>query len=337
MRGSAAGRPRGVKLGTLGLVVAFALGGGLPSAGAQPASTAPARVGDLALSWAIGPPEPPPQFWDALREGLREHGYVEGRNVVFERRDARNRPDLLAAGAADLVRLKVDVILARGAQAVRAAMQATRSIPIVAMDLDGDSATGPARPADNVTGVILDPADLSAKHVELLKELLPKLAGLTIVGDPEAHIAHFQAMQREGRARSVAVQYLEIRSAQEFGDAFSMTPGHLTGALVVLSSPRLFAYRRDAALVSQQRGMPTLFLYPAYADAGGLVAYGPDLPDVFRRCGAYVGRILAGATPAALPIGRPDRLRLVVNEATARALGVTVPEPLRRRADRVIE
>lgn len=331
-----------MKLGTVGLVAALALGGWLPSAGAQPASTTPARVGDLALSWAIGPPEPPPQYWDALREGLRESGYVEGRNVVFESRDARNRPDLLAAGADDLVRLKVDVILARGAQAVRAAVRATRSIPIVAMDLDGDSvagplAAGPSRPADNVTGVILDPADLSAKHVELLKELLPKLAGLTIVGDPEAHIAHFQAMQREGGARSVAVQYLEIRSAQEFGDAFSMTPGGLAGALVVLSSPRLFAYRRDAALVSRQRGMPALFLYPAYADAGGLVAYGPDLPDVFRRCGAYLGRILAGAKPAALPIGRPDRLRLVVNEQTARALGLTIPQTLRRRADRVIE
>lgn len=293
-------------------------------------------MGDLALSWAIGPPEPPAAYWDALQEGLRQQGYVEGRNVVFERRDARDRPDLLPAAAADLVRQGVDVILARGAQAVRAAVRATRTIPIVAMDLDGDSTAAP-RAADNVTGVVLDPADLSARQVDLLKELLPKLVALTIVGDPVVHVAHFQAMERQGRARSVAVQYLEIRSAQEFGDAFSMTPGSLTGALVVLSSPRLFAFRRDAAEISRERGMPTLFLYPAYAEAGGLAAYGPDLPAVFRRCGEYVGRILAGARPADLPIARPDRLRLVLNERTARALGLPIPPSLRQRADQVIE
>jgi putative ABC transport system substrate-binding protein len=160
---------------------------------------------------------------------------------------------------------------------------------------------------------------------------------VTIVGDPEVHIAHFQAMQRAGSARSVTVRDLEIRSAQEFGDAFAMPSGQAGGALVVLSSPRLFAFRRDAAEIARQRGMPALFLYPAYADAGGLAAYGPDLPEVFRRCGEYVGRILAGARPAELPLARPERFRLVVNERTARALGVTIAESVRRRADQVIE
>ena len=321
-------------VGAVSVVAALALAVFPAPAAAQPAG-AP-RVGDLALSWAIAPPEPPAAYWDALRDGLRQQGYVEGRNVVFERRDARDRPDLLPAAAADLVRQGVDVILARGAQAVRAAVQATRTIPIVAMDLDGDSA-GASPPAANVTGVVLDPADLSARHLDLLRELLPKLAAVTIVGDPVVHVAHFQAMERQGRARSVAVQYLEIRSAQEFGDAFSMTPGNLTGALVVLSSPRLFAFRREAAEIARQRGMPALFLYPAYAEAGGLVAYGPDLPAVFRRCGEYLGRILAGARPPDLPIARPDRLRLVVNERTARALGLAIPPSLRQRADLVIE
>jgi putative ABC transport system substrate-binding protein len=205
------------------------------------------------------------------------------------------------------------------------------------MDLDGDALAPGRPPGTNVTGMALDVADLSARQVELLRELLPKLAALTIVGDPEVHIAHFQAMQREGRARSVTVRDLEIRSAQEFGDAFAMTPGRAGGALVVLSSPRLFAFRRDAADIARQRGMPTLFLYPVYADAGGLAAYGPDLPEVFRRCGDYVGRILAGARPAELPLTRPERFRLVVNERTARALGLTIPESVRRRADQVIE
>jgi putative ABC transport system substrate-binding protein len=135
----------------------------------------------------------------------------------------------------------------------------------------------------------------------------------------------------------VTVRDLEIRSAQEFGDAFAMPSGQAGGALVVLSSPRLFAFRRDAAEIARRRGMPALFLYPAYADAGGLAAYGPDLPEVFRRCGEYVGRILAGARPAELPLARPERFRLVVNERTARALGVTIPESVRRRADQVIE
>jgi putative ABC transport system substrate-binding protein len=144
-------------------------------------------------------------------------------------------------------------------------------------------------------------------------------------------------MQRAGSARAVTVRDLEIRSAQEFGDAFSMPPGRAGGALVVLSSPRLFAFRRDAAEIARQRGMPALFLYPAYTDAGGLAAYGPDLPEVFRRCGEYLGRILAGARPAELPLARPERFRLVVNERTARALGVTIPESVRRRADQVIE
>lgn len=331
-----------MKLVTHGLAaVVFALGAHGSSAQAQSPPTGPARVGDLALSWAIGPPELPPQYWDALRAGLRERGYVEGRNLVFERREARDRPDLLPAAAADLARLNVDVILARGAQAVRAAMQATRTIPIVAMDLDGD-ALAPALaagrpPPENVTGVALDVTDLSVRHVELLRELLPSLTAVTIVGDPEVHIAHFQAMQREGRARSVTVRDLEIRSAQEFGDAFSMPPGRAGGALVVLSSPRLFAFRAEAAEIARQRGMPTLFLYPAYAEAGGLAAYGPDLPEVFRRCGDYVGRILAGARPAELPLARPERFRLVINERTARALGLTIPESMRRRADRLIE
>jgi len=326
-----------MKLVALGLAAVIAVGAHGSSARAQSPPTAPARVGDLALSSAIGPPEAPPQYWDALRAGLRERGYVEGRNVIFERREARDRPDLLPAAAADLARLNVDVILARGAQAVRAAMQATRTIPIVAMDLDGDALAPGRPPGANVTGMALDVADLSARQVELLRELLPKLAALTIVGDPEVHIAHFQAMQREGRARSVTVRDLEIRSAQEFGDAFAMTPGRAGGALVVLSSPRLFAFRRDAADIARQRGMPTLFLYPVYADAGGLAAYGPDLPEVFRRCGDYVGRILAGARPAELPLTRPERFRLVVNERTARALGLTIPESVRRRADQVIE
>ena len=128
-----------MKLVAVGLTVVVALGAHGPGASAQSSPTGAARVGDLALSWAIGPPELPPQYWDALRAGLRERGYVEGRNVVFERREARGRPDLLPAAAAELARLNVDVILARGAQAVRAAMQATRTIPIVAMDLDGDA------------------------------------------------------------------------------------------------------------------------------------------------------------------------------------------------------
>lgn len=330
-----------MKLVAFGLAAAVVALGAHAPARAQSPPTGPARVGDLALSSAVGPPEVPPPYWDALRAGLRERGYVEGRNLTFERREAGDRADLLPAAAAELARLNVDVILARGAQAVRAAMQATRTIPIVAMDLDGDAlapalAAGRA-PADNVTGVALDVDDLSARQVALLGELVPGFSAVTIVGDPEVHVVHFRAMQRAGRARSVTVRDLEIRSAQEFGDAFSKPPGRAGGALVVLSSPRLFAFRAEAAEIARQRGMPALFLYPAYAEAGGLAAYGPDLPQVFRRCGDYVGRILAGARPAELPLARPERFRLVVNERAARALGLTILEPVRRRADQMIE
>jgi putative ABC transport system substrate-binding protein len=291
-------------------------------------------VGDLALSGAAGTAEPAPEQWDALRQALAARGYVEGRNLAVERRDVRDRPDLLAAAAADLVRARVDAILARGALAVRAALAATSTIPIVAMDLDAGAL---AEARGNATGVAVDADDLSARQLDLLKELLPRLGTVTIVGDPEAHEVPFQAMQRIARARGLRVDYLEIRSAQEFGDVLRMTPTDLSGAAVVLSSARLFAYRHDAARVLRERGLPGLFLYPAYAEAGGLAAYGPDLVEVFRRCGDYLGRILAGARPADLPIARPERLRLVINEATARALGVTIPPAVRQRADQVIQ
>jgi ABC-type uncharacterized transport system substrate-binding protein len=311
------------------------------AAEAQPAAGLP-RVGHLAIAGPTSSPQPPPENWDAFLAALREGGYVEGQNVVFEHRDARNRPELFPAVAAELVRANVTVIFARGGQAVRAAKQATNRIPIVAVDLETDPVVARfvqslPRPGGNVTGMFLDLADLSGKHMELLKDLVPRLSRLGVVGDPEINVSQFRSTEVAGRVLSVKVQTLEIRHSDAFADAFRVAMRDNVGALLVLSSPLVLAHRRQIADLALKHRLPTMFVYRSHVDAGGLVSYGPNLPRMFHHCGVYVARVLAGSKPAEMPVERPAVFELVINLKTAKALGLTIPPSLLQRADQVIE
>jgi putative tryptophan/tyrosine transport system substrate-binding protein len=249
---------------------------------------------------------------------------------------------LFPTAAAELVRANVTVIFARGGHAVRAAKQATNTIPIVAVDLETDPVVAHfvqslPRPGGNVTGMFLDLADLSGKHMELLKELVPRLSRLAVVGDPEINVSQFRATEVAGRVLSVKVQTLEIRRSDDFAEAVRVAARDNVGALLVLSSPLTLAHRQQIADLAMKHRLPAMFMYRSHVDAGGLLSYGPNLPRMFHRCGAYVARILAGSKPAEMPVERPAVFELVINLKTAKALGLTIPPSLLQRADQVIE
>ena len=300
------------------------------------------RIGHLAIAGTTSTPQPPSANWDAFLAGLREAGYVEGRNFVFEHRDAGNKPELFPAAAADLVRAHVSVIFARGGQAVRAAKQATHTIPIVAIDLETDPIAAHlvkslSRPGGNVTGMFLDLAELSGQHVELFKELLPRLSRVAVVGDPEVNRSQMEATAAAGHQLSVGVDVIEVRQAKDIDGAFRTASQKRAGAVVVLSSPLSLAYRVTIAELAIRYGLPTMFVYRFHVDAGGLLSYGPSLPAMFHRCGGYVARILAGSKPAEMPIERPSTFELIINLKAAKALNLTIPPSLLARADQVIE
>ena len=300
------------------------------------------RVGHLVIAGSTSTPQPPMENWDAFLAGLGDQGYVEGKNFVFEHRDARNRPELFRAAAVELVRANVAVIFARGGHAVRAARDATNTIPIVAIDLETDPIVAHfvqslPRPGGNVAGMFLDLADLSGKHMELLKELAPKLSRLAVLGDPEINVSQFRAAEVAGRALSVKVQTLEIRHSDDFAGVFRVAVRDNVGALLVLSSPLTLAHRRQVADLAMKHRLPTMFVYRSHVDAGGLMSYGPNLQDMFRRCGVYVASVLTGSKPAEMPVERPRLFELVINLKTAKALGLTIRPSLLQRADQVLE
>ena len=307
-------------------------------AAAQPAGKA-WRVGVLTTG---NPHSAPPANWEGFLQGLRESGYVEGQNIAIEQRYAEGKPELLPDRAADLIRLKVDVIFARGPWAVSAAKAATRTIPIIGLDLESDPisdgfVTSLARPGGNITGMFLDLAELSGKQLQILKEIMPKLSRVAILGDPAVNASQLRELRVVARSLAVQTQALEMKSSKDLESAFeAANKGHAT-ALIVLSNPLTLASRTQIGGMATKRRLPTMYLYRAHVDAGGLISYGPDLPDMFRRCGEYVGRILGGAKPAELPVERPVRFDLVVNLKTAKTLGLTIPPSVLARADQIIE
>ena len=311
------------------------------AAEAQPAAALP-RVGHLAIAGSTSTPQPPMENWNAFLAGLGHEGYAEGKNFVFEHRDARNRPELFRAAAVELVRANVAVIFARGGHAVRAAKDATNTIPIVAIDLETDPIVAHfvqslPRPGGNVTGMFLDLAELSGKHMEFLRELIPRLSRLAVVGDPEINVSQFRATEVAGRVLSIKVQTIEIRRSDDVGDAFRLAVRDNVGALLLLSSPLVLAHRRQIAALAVKHRLPTMFVYRSHVDAGGLLSYGPNLPDMFHHCGVYVAGVLGGRKPAGMPVERPTMFELIINLKTAKALGLTIPPSLLQRADQVIE
>ena len=307
-------------------------------AAAQPAGKA-WRVGVLTTG---NPHSAPPANWDGFLQGLRESGYVEGQNIAIEQRYAEGKPELFPDRAADLVRLKVDIIFARGPWAVSAAKAATRTIPIIGLDLESDPISDGfvkslARPGGNITGMFLDLAELSGKQLQILKEIIPKLSRVAILGDSAVNASQLRELRMVARSLAVQTQALEMKSSKDLESAFEAANKGRATALIVLSNPLTLASRAQIGDMATKRRLPTMYLYRAHVDSGGLISYGPDLPDMFRRCGEYVGRILGGAKPSELPVERPVKFDLVINLKTANALGLTIPQSVLVRADEIIQ
>jgi putative tryptophan/tyrosine transport system substrate-binding protein len=300
------------------------------------------RIGHLAIAAPTDTPPPPPANWDAFVQGLREAGYVEGRNIAFEHRSAHDQPELFPKLASELASFNVDAIFARGTWALAAAKNATHTIPIVGIDLEIDPVEAGlvasiARPGGNITGLFLDLSELSGKHLQILKEIIPAISRVGVLGDSKINAPQLRELKRVAQSLTLQIQTVEFNDAANLEGAFDSAKNWGADALIVLSNPLNLAYRTRIGELAAKARLPTIYLYRPHVDAGGLISYGPDLPDMFRRAGGYIGRILGGTKPADLPIERPARFEMVVNLRTAKTLGMTIPETLLVRADEVIE
>src|SRR6516165_2554457 len=292
------------------------------------------------LSPASSSPSVLPALFDAP---LAELGWIEGKNLVVERRYAENRPERLPELAAELVRLNVEVIVAAGTLGPLAAKQATSTIPIV-MTASGDPlgsglVASLARPGGNVTGMSLMAPDLGGKRLELLKELLPQLARVAVLwnaANPYPAIV-FKETQAAGRTLGIEVQSLEVRGPDDFDGAFEAARKQRPDALITVEDPLTFTYQKRIADFATADQLPSLHGLRKDVIAGGLMSYGANLADLFRRAAGYVDKILKGAKPADLPVQQPTTFELVINLKTARALGLAIPPTLLARADEVIE
>ena len=276
-----------------------------------------------------------------LQQGLRELGYVEGQTIAIEARYAEGHAERLPELATELVRLPVEVLFAVGPEAVRAATQATGTVPIVAIDLETDPVASGlvaslARPGGNLTGLFLDMPELSGKWLQLLQETLARPTRVAVLGDPTINTSQFHAMAEAAQRVPVPLLPLEVHGADEFERAFEAASRDGAGALILLSSPLVSVQVPRLAELAAQHRLPAMAPFRGFAAAGGLMAYGPSLTDMGRRCAVFVDKILKGAKPSDLPIERPTTFQLVVNLKTAQALGLTIPPSLLFQADEVI-
>jgi putative tryptophan/tyrosine transport system substrate-binding protein len=278
----------------------------------------------------------------AFRQGLAEAGYLDGKNVAIEYRFANYKQELLPEAVGDFVRLNVNVIVAPTPEAVAVARNATTSIPIVAIDLESDPiakgyVTSLARPGGNLTGIFLDLPELSGKQVGLLKEIVPRLSRIAVFGIPGQNEAQFRATETAVRALALEAEVMEIRVADDFEQALEGARAKHAEAGILLSSPLMFVYSKQIGELALANRLPLIFNLAVFPKSGGLISYGPNITEIYRRCGDYVAKILHGAKPSDLPIQRPERFDLVINLKTAEALGVSVPAVLLATADEVIE
>ena len=282
-------------------------------------------------------------FLDAFRQRLRELGYVEGRDVAIEPRWAEGKVDRLPSLGAELVGLKVDVIVAAGPPAIQAAKDATTTIPIVMAIVVDAVATGLvtnlARPEGNITGLSIMPRELVARQLGLLREVVPEVSRVAFLGNPASpsNAPLFREAQDAARALGVRLQPLEARDPSEIDGAFAAITMEQVGAVIVSTDTVLFIHRTRIADLAAKRRLPLVAPAKQYVEAGGLMADGVVVPDLYRRAATYVDKILKGAKPGDLPVEQPAKYELVINAKTARALGLTIPQSLMMRADQVIE
>jgi putative ABC transport system substrate-binding protein len=300
-----------------------------------------ARIGFLVTSLAASP-----RWTESFHQGLRDLGYVEGRNVVIEYRDAEGKADRLPALAAELVALKVDVIVASGTPAALATKQATSTLPIVftavADPVTSRLVTSLAQPGGNVTGLSVLAPELVGKCLEQLKQAVPGVSRVAVLWQPggvgdRTEREMLKEAEVAARALGMRLQFVEARGPEDFDRAFSEMTRARAGALAVLTSSMLFGERRRLVDLAAKNRLPAVYPWREGVDAGGLMAYGPDLADLLRRAATYVDKILKGAKPADLPVEQPTKFELVINLKTAKALGLMIPQSLLGRADEVIQ
>jgi putative ABC transport system substrate-binding protein len=287
---------------------------------------------------------PPNRFIDDFRQGLQDLGYVEGQNLVLEFRWAEGKVERLSALAADLVSLPVDVIVTSGPPGVRAAKAATSTIPIVMGRMDDADVHGfvssLAHPGGNVTGLSFQTGDLSGKWLELLKEAAPHGSRVAVLWDATGTMHQRHTLEATARVLGVYPHVLEVRSHDEFDSAFAAAQAVQADGLVILASPLFTVNTPRLAELAARRRLPAIYYNRGFAEAGGLMSYGPEESDAswgWRRAAVFVDKLLKGAKPADLPVERPTKFELVLNLKTARVLGLTIPPSLLFQADEVIQ
>lgn len=285
----------------------------------------------------------PDSLVDAFRQGLRDLGYIEGQNILIEYRRAYGKHDQLPALVADLVHQKVDVIFTANTPAALAAKKSTSSIPIVIVSLSDPVEAGVvnslARPGGNITGLTRFSSELSGKRLELLKEAFPKISLVAVLWNPEipGPSLAFKETQAAAKALDVQLQSLEVREATDFDQALSAITKKKSGALMVLGDALTILQRPKILEFAAKSRLPAIYDRPDDVNEGGLMFYGVNEPELFRRAATYVDKILKGTKPADLPVEQPTKFELVINLKTAKQIGVKIPSSVLARADRVIK
>ena len=301
-----------------------------PVAGQTPAS---ARIG-----WLSTGPHP---YLEDFRRGLRELGWVEGQNAaIIERYSDGSAEERMIQAARAILEQRLDVLVVSGAVATQIAARVTTSVPIVSVSGDpvGLGVAGSlARPGRNVTGMAIVSAELAAKWTELVKECFPRVTRLAVLVDPAGSPGQAATAEASARALNIIPTRVTVTRADELEAAFQAAARARAGALVVVSSAFFASQRQRIVALASQHRLPAVYEHRAFVEAGGLMSYGPDLRETFRRAAGYADRVLRGARPADLPIEQPTRFELLVNLRTARALGVEIPAGVRARADHVVE
>jgi ABC-type uncharacterized transport system substrate-binding protein len=278
----------------------------------------------------------------ALRQGLHELGYVDGQNITVVARYADGQFERFPALVTEMIALKVDVIVTSGPQASRAVKQATDTLPVVLAVISDPVAEGLvqslARPGGNITGIAFQNPELTVKRLELLKQVIPKAARIAALSDSTlGRSGGLPELQAAARSLGLELQILEVRGPADFDAAFRSARTWRAEGLVVLASPLLSAYRRSLVDLAARSRLPATYEFRTFVEEGGLMSYGPNSIDMYRRSATYVDKILKGAKPGDLPVEQAARFALVINLKTAKALGLTIPLSLLARADQIIE
>jgi putative ABC transport system substrate-binding protein len=325
------------KLGTFALcVMLIALG--FPAEAQQTKKIA--KIGYLAASTPVAVAH----LIEAFRQGLREHGYLEGKGFVLELRYGDGQAERLPELARELVSLKVDVILTGTDRAIAMVKQQTQTIPIVMANSTDPVETGfvvsLARPGGNVTGLSTISPELGGKRLELLREVVPRLSRVAFIWNPDIPGATLEYKEVEGASHSMRLQlqFLEVRRSDDLQGAFSaVTKGRAQALILAWPNPVLFSNRDQVTNFTQRNRLPAIYAQKEFVEAGGLMAYGPNLADLYRRAATYVDKILKGAKPADLPVEQPTKFEFIINLKAAKQIGLTIPPNVLARADRVIK